>query len=261
MSGGAFPPEIPYELDNFKYLTRSNYKSTKRLLGYIDILGFREFIIGLNDDDSSTDEIVDGIELLRDVAEKVTIYPSITASVFSDLVVLSQPCEPGIEDPSQLLTLLGVIQSLLLANGWFSRGAVVIGKLIHVRNSMLFGEALIQAYDLERYTAKYPRVIITKSAMLMIIKNLEIVYGTKASDIRDKFIRQDNDGMNYINFLLPMPPYPGEDIHGAIKKSILEALSKSSNNENKYSKAYWLASYFNAIVRERGWTGINEISL
>ena len=252
-------PSVPSsDLESLKYLTRFSYKSTMKLLAYVDILGFRELIKELNEDESLTDDIVDGIGLFNDVAELIKTNPIVSVSFFSDLIVLSQPCDSLKSDPLILLSLLGSIQGVLLANGYLSRGAVVMGKAVH-NPLFLFGEALIEAYDLERHTAKYPRIIITDEAEDIIKNNLLSLHSTQAQNLSDKVMKRDFDGIRYLNFLAPLPAVSGRNIYSEIRESVVRELNKTRKNVNKYTKAYWLASYFNETLREMKWPGVMEI--
>ena len=53
----------------------------------------------------------------------------------------------------------------LLQRGYFIRGALVKGPLYH-DDKMIFGEALVRAYQLESEVVRYPRVMVTRDVWL-----------------------------------------------------------------------------------------------
>ena len=79
---------------------------------------------------------------------------------FSDTIVMS--CEPTNKAVGHLLYVSQqlCLRLLLSQRLMFTRGAIVIGDLVH-RGNVIFGPALIEAHRLESTTAKNPRVLIT----------------------------------------------------------------------------------------------------
>jgi hypothetical protein len=60
-----------------------------------------------------------------------------------------------------LLHMLYSLTSLsfeLLCLGYFVRGAIALGKLYH-DDEMVFGDALVRAYELETSVARFPRIL------------------------------------------------------------------------------------------------------
>ena len=82
-------------------------------------------------------------------------------SYFSDTVVLSCPSES-----LEAGWMISEVQSLclgLLGFGRYTRGAIVRGNLRH-RKTILFGPALVDAHEIEKSVAKYPRLVVTSEA-------------------------------------------------------------------------------------------------
>jgi hypothetical protein len=132
----------------------------ERLCAFIDKLGFRGLVARLGWDAGA-------VESLRKVLREVhkPIIPGLVdpASVdyrtqsISDAVAIST-----VPTPDGLMMLFGSLNQLtfnLLAEGYFVRGAIVRGCLYH-DDEMIFGEALVRAYDLETAVVKYPRIMI-----------------------------------------------------------------------------------------------------
>ncbi len=62
---------------------------------------------------------------------------------------------------STLVINLAYIGALLIEKGILFRGGLTIGNIIHNENGTVFGQALIDAYQLETKSAKYPRIVLS----------------------------------------------------------------------------------------------------
>ncbi len=62
---------------------------------------------------------------------------------------------------STLVSNLSYIGAVLLEKGILFRGGMTIGNIIHNDNGTVFGQDLIDAYQLESKSAKYPRIILS----------------------------------------------------------------------------------------------------
>src|SRR5580658_7830841 len=70
----------------------------------------------------------------------------------------------------QFERLVSIIAGQALRLGFLIRGAATIGKLYHSQG-VVFGEALIEAVQLEKRTAVYPRVILSAAVMSTLDMN------------------------------------------------------------------------------------------
>lgn len=88
------------------------------------------------------------------------------AMMLSDSLVLASPTGPEVDDADALNDLLlqtAILQLQLAGRGIFARGAVVLSD-VHIHDGMLFGAALVEAYELERLKAINPRVVLSDEA-------------------------------------------------------------------------------------------------
>jgi hypothetical protein len=138
-------------------------------VSFVDILGFRNLVASANAQEIL--EVLRGKNILE-LREFVTqpradgelvvadSRRTITHS-FSDLVVNVTPMakmKPWHRAFENFVTL-GFRQFHLACSGIFVRGGITVGD-IYSDDRMLFGPALIRAYDLERRTAKWPVLAI-----------------------------------------------------------------------------------------------------
>jgi hypothetical protein len=116
-------------------------------------------------------------------------------------------------------------QLSLLSKGILSRGSIVRAGLNHMEN-IVYGPAMIYAYDLERKVANYPRVIIDA-------KVSELITGYNVPGI-NKFIGQDFDGKEYVNYLDLIEEYDID--RESIRKEIRKIYNKTEGRvKEKYN--------------------------
>jgi hypothetical protein len=156
----------------------------EQFTAFIDFLGFSE--VSKQTEDTTRLKILDlllSLSALRsefDIQSKPNegggtshqIRPAI--STFSDHIVVSFPLERIAHDlgPSddrvlalvilnQFVRLLRSIAAAALRLGFLIRGGATIGKLYHSQG-VVFGEAMIEAYEIESRIAIYPRGVLSQ---------------------------------------------------------------------------------------------------
>ena len=134
----------------------------KRIVAFVDILGFSTMI-----EDSKTDiklrrKIKKAVELIRESARTNADYSVRKVSTFSDSAVISY----GLKTSSLFYILIDIIhlQLGLGALGIMIRGGISIGDCYHDGN-IIFGPAMNEAYRLEHEVAKWPRVVIMEETL------------------------------------------------------------------------------------------------
>jgi hypothetical protein len=156
-------------------------KFEEQFTAFIDFLGFAE--VSKEADDTTRLKILGllrSLSALRgdfDLQSKPsetgkTSYIRPAISTFSDHIVISYPLEPisvdgGLDEQFtpilvmlQFNDLLTKVASAALRIGFLVRGGATIGKLYHTQG-VVFGEALVEAYQIESQTSIYPRVVLS----------------------------------------------------------------------------------------------------
>lgn len=173
---------------------------------------------------------------------------------FSDSLVIS------VDDDRQgreaLQNALFVITSNLIAFGFLLRGGVTRGEIFHDGN-LVFGPALIEAYDLESKVASTPRVILSKELSaewggLDVIGALPWVASP--------------DGHLFFNFL---PPFMGAPFFtdqqlwqsrlGPIRDLILSKAQDTTCSESVFAKYLWLGEYFDSVCDAHPGSGVERV--
>ena len=155
-----------------------------RLVAFLDILGFKEIIKQSEKSLNKLQLLYQTLQFLKkrentykwnlqliEVEEdaqkrgvKTFDIENLTVcTCFSDSIVVSIKFDENNinELTSTLIANLAYIGAQLLTQGVLLRGGVTIGKLIHLDNGIIMGQALIDAYQLETNYAKYPRILLS----------------------------------------------------------------------------------------------------
>ena len=176
---------------------------------------------------------------------------NLAAAVFSDSLVIAAPI---VESELERDTVLGLIteaayvQFVLVEQGFFVRGGLAIGDF-HIHDSVIFGEALVNAYERESRDAVHPRVIIDRPVE-DILRNVEA--GESFSSAGD-FLICDEDGWTFIDYLAPVfDAYEDARPHLRHHRDTLVAKLALHAKERRYWEKYrWVAEYHNNVVRTR----------
>lgn len=157
----------------------------KCLVGYIDILGFKELVHSSTTSSDSLcliDDVLESFKALErkgkwskdliDIEEDAQrkglqlfeLTEKIKCTCFSDSIAISvEVSENDInEKASTFIANLSRIGAKLLCKGVLIRGAITIGDVVHKSNGVFYGTGLIEAYLLESNTASQPRIIISE---------------------------------------------------------------------------------------------------
>jgi hypothetical protein len=238
-----------------------NYEN--RIVAFIDILGFKELVnqsisIDSTDDSHKIDELNKVLISARRILDiddpEKGLYTSRMVTQFSDSMVLSY----RVDEESSLFNILINILHLvinLLADRILCRGGISYGKIIHT-DKVIFGPALISAYDTESKAALYPRIIIDTT---IIKKAIEYrVWGHTAEDEQNyisEIVSEDTDQMYYVDYFLKaesefdnlendMPDHI-KNLQEIIDRGIL---SEKPDLRVKYG---WLANKYNSLLNEK----------
>jgi hypothetical protein len=166
------------------------------------------------------------------------------AAFFSDTLVLAAPIIRGTDDATEIGGLMRQamwLQNDLLAEGFFVRGGLSLGSL-HVSDHVLFGPALVEAYDLESRAAVHPRIVLSWAAA-------ETQRGTAGGSM----LMCDDDGQTFVDYLAatfqaPEDPFPTLQAH---RDTVVDRLQAHRRSKRRWEKYRWLGEYHNTIVRRR----------
>lgn len=252
---------------------RPQHGYVDRYCAFIDILGFRGLIGGLQGNSSQ-------FLTLREVLKKVhapvgqsTVnwHTDFRAQSISDAVAISTLATEG-----GLVWLFQIIEKLaidLLKDGYFIRGALVKGKLYH-DDTMVFGEALLRAYELENTVVRYPRVMIARDILADIDEFCEGFMAHRRQEFTS-YIEQADDGPYFAHVLRAVSAtvqrvqidninrrpeeHEGLDEYQRMQDMIQKRLDEATDNPRHFEKVQWFALYWTKFV-PYGVTGFKTIT-
>jgi len=257
-------------------LKRSPFKYERRLIAFIDILGFKEIVKQSESDHSKIDLIYSVLNYLKDweIPERwdlkfleieedaqkrgVTnfdIRGKTNTTSFSDSIVVSVSVEENVNEMvSTLIVNLSNIGAILLEKGILIRGGLTIGNIIHYDNGTVFGQGLIDAFMLETKSAKFPRIILSDKLLS------ELNYPLESKRNRypyHQYLDRYADGcvgfhqMIHYQVIENWTEMTSEiliESLNKIRKEIINGLDSSFENPDVFEKYKWLKDEYNKLI-------------
>jgi hypothetical protein len=220
------------------------------LVSYFDILGFRHMV-----EVWGPEKIRVALAELLSLSSQEFPLRRVTLrglSTFSDHVVRTVPIE-GLDADQLLMTLqfelseIQHIQANLATKGIFVRGAVTRGA-IYINEEIVFGPALVHAYELEQKTAIYPRIVFDHPK---VIGEMELAAGKEQMGrFYTDYLFRGDDEIWSVNYLQAGDEL-GERLrllreHAAVLRRNLSEVSDAA----VVAKYRWLAKFQNSIVEK-----------
>ncbi len=182
----------------------NNIKYEKRIVFFIDILGFKALVEGQQrkkpEDIARILKAIKNLSI-KDWGSRIKI-PSKIVTCVSDTVVISF----DYKNPSSLFYAIKAVQEmqnyLIGVEGVLIRGACALGDLYH-SDEMIFGLAMNKACELEKDYAENPRIIIP-NYIIDIASNYsenDGYLGLSEKEHIQKLLKQDVDGYFYIDYI------------------------------------------------------------
>ncbi len=183
----------------------------------------------------------------RDYLSPFSPWPS---AFFSDTLVLAAPLVDDRDEAAEvtlLATQAAWLQMSLARAGFFARGGLSIGRF-HIREGLVFGPALVDAYELESQVATHPRIVLSQAAQAC----QRTVLGTSPDG--NPLLIRDGDGWTFINYLAIQIDIDTEDPRQPVlahRDQIVANLQAHRGSRRVWEKYRWVAEYHNEVLRRR----------
>jgi len=198
------------------------------VVAFIDILGFSA-IVEADARVSKPTKLWAIHELLANVQDTA---PMLDVRAFSDSITISAHLDSAMV--TQLLVSVVDLQRKFTSNGVLVRGGIAFGK--HFSDAtLIYSEAMIRAYLLERDKARFPRVLIDKDLLDWYFHNLN----TQARDAKvvESIILTDRDDYVFVDYL---------DTHSLeTHLHTINAYDVKKATPSVLEKVQWLCHYHN----------------
>lgn len=210
------------------------------IVGFVDILGFSNMVAA----DSHKVENPVYLERISKVISAVSeLGKDIDFEIrqFSDSIVTATPYAP--ENFLKLCELLAELQRKALLEGILLRGGVAFGRHFS-DNALMYSSGLINAYNLERLEARFPRIIIDRNLIGLIAGTAPQFFGKNAGQFAT--LLTDFDDVKFIHYLAQKDI---DQYAGIIQKLLIAVKNANGNIVEKYA---WLTRYYNYSCRSYG---------
>lgn len=232
----------------------------KSLLTYFDILGFRELVGSTADPELVARKLRVFSRLSQPERGEMEKWQH-TFSHFSDLAVRNVPIKTreDLGDEQGLLYWelldLAYIQFHLAEDGILIRGATTVGD-IYVDERLIFGPALIRAYELERDVASYPRIVMDSRVLDRLCDSPELRMPGVADQMKSlsTVLLRDKDGTWFVDYLqaaiyeLASQPTACEKFLRKHRDVVANAVTRFQELSSPAAKVGWLMTYHNQSV-------------
>ena len=221
----------------------------KRVVLFIDILGFREKIENCEKDNSQITQIYKVLSLMK---RHFKGFKDLRRIHFSDSIVISFEAE----NEGAILEIIGKVQSLIkkvVNQEFLLRGGIVFGDIYHDKD-FIYGPAMNNAYKLESKEAIVPRIIIQKEIIELSKEYNPSFFKDGMENYINNYISIDSDGFYYIDYFKKGVDTFWEiknrdkQFISKLKKNIEEGLKKKPMDVNV--KYQWMKIKFNDLIRE-----------
>jgi hypothetical protein len=213
---------------------------SRHVVSYFDLLGMKRRMV------ESRQKSRAARALLRSYAEVFEVIKTELGgfdpatwkfNIFTDNIVLALPVSDVQDTEGEIgnaLITSGLLQVQLSIRGWFVRGAVCIGDL-YMDKDIVFGPALVEAYDLERCTARDPRVVLSEACLKAVERHTQY-YAHRHESPQAVDVAIYVDGVGFVNYLSLAVSQMVEQRRDAIpilaqhRDSVTKMLKKSRND-------------------------------
>lgn len=258
-------------------MKNKNIQYERRLVAFIDVLGFRDLIKNSESNPTSLENIYNAINYFKnwgkpeswnlktieieEDAKKIgvdlfNINGKSNCTCFSDSIVVSVSISESDINAifSTLVANISFFGANIIQKGILIRGAITIGNLIHEDKGIIMGQGFIDAYNLESKLACFPRIIISDK----LIKELNYPLDAK----RDRYpchqyLTRDKDGcvgfhqLKYFEVVQSWTEMKEDilkDSLDKIRKEIIKGLDFSFEIPSIHEKYLWLKNEYNNLI-------------
>lgn len=218
----------------------TDIKNTLSVIAFLDILGGKQ-LIAQNADESLNlvhKSYTDAIKKYKNMAEPNFVLPNI--NIFSDNITVSFGIDDNFDNSYEcimsVILFCAILTVQFLANGLLIRGGITVGYCFS-DDLMVWGKALVRAYEIESTIAIYPRIIIDPFA--------DELFDFLANSKYKKIICRDFDGLYFIDLFYSQR---ASEILPFLELQIADNTRRINNLDDKNlkerQKLKWLQNYY-----------------
>jgi len=219
-------------------------KTSTYIVAYIDLLGvaprMKKSAVNQMESLNKLYNLYKGLIDVADEEKGIKIYENIKFRIFSDNIIIAKELSSDKQERERdILSLFFCVSSFAHSAigdgvGWLLRGGITIGDFF-INDVIVWGSALLRAYELESTIANYPRIVIDTSVISEFDSYKKPPY----------FIMTDVDGVSYLNYMNTWH-FAGEIVKNGFEKMKAEARNSDGSYPDKVlQKLVWHMNYIN----------------
>lgn len=240
----------------------------KHFVAYIDILGFSKYI---KDNLQTPEKPLELLQQFIGIFKELQLSDKLDIFAFSDNIVVSMLAEEQSPQSDHLeiwkfIYYINALQIYVISMIGILpiRGGISYGDFYHNGSEILFGDAMIQAYDYERLHAFFPRIVVIPKFLdpnnyMTAHKNLAAMgLPIKLPEYNPEQLKRqypvayDYDSMLYCNYLSALFS-KGKRVNysdDALNKHKIFIVSNLQQEDMSVLRKYaWMKSYHNWFCR------------
>ena len=218
----------------------TDIKNTLSVIAFLDIFGGKH-IIEQNADESLNlvyKSYTEAIARYKNMADPDFVLPNI--NIFSDNITVSCQLDDNFDNALEcimsVILFCTTLTAQFWANGLLIRGGITIGYCFS-DNLMVWGKALVRAYEIESTIAIYPRIVIDPFA--------DELFDFLSNSKYKKIICRDFDGLYFIDvFFSPQVSSILPFLEFLIDDNTRRINDLDDKNLKERQKLKWLQNYY-----------------
>jgi hypothetical protein len=248
----------------------------KSIIAFIDVLGFKELVRKAKNEDKSQEVFLNFHQALFSWHKREEEYYKTTFEmpfiggkndkykirIFTDCILIGCPISQrggnynfieGSDEFFDMLSTIYLLQTEMVNQGYFVRGAIAVDEL-YMDEVIIYGNGAIEAYEAEVNQAKYPRIILTKSASSVLAEISKGFEDQQRENYINKLFFKDSDGQIFLSYLesIKIGDHDFQFVSDLEKhKKIIELkLVEYQDNAHCLAKYLWAANYHNNFCNQ-----------
>jgi hypothetical protein len=172
------------------------------------------------------------------------------AAFFSDTLVLARPVESADDEEfvvGGLIVQAALLQFDLALQGFFVRGGLSVGHF-HIRSGLIFGPALVAAFDIEKSVAIHPRIVLDEGTD-DVKRRFAASPATDGQRLAP--LMRDGDGRAFVDYLgLQFDDPDANELLAMHRDVVVGKLQQHRGDKQVWEKFRWVAEYHNAVLAQ-----------
>ncbi|MCI9127434.1 MAG: hypothetical protein HFG28_09580 [Eubacterium sp.] len=217
----------------------TDIKNTLSIIAFLDILGGKQLIEQVPDKSLNLvhKSYSEAIKKYTNMANPKFVLPNI--NIFSDNITVSFRIDDNFDNCFEcvisVILFCATLTIQFLENGLLIRGGITIGYCFS-DNLMVWGKALVRAYEIESTIAIYPRIIIDPFA--------DNLFDFLAKSKYKNIICKDFDGLYFIDIFYLRHPSTLSVLKLLIDENTKRINNLDDKNLKERQKLKWLQNYY-----------------